>query len=103
MGNMLDLRDEEAPLRALERLANTYGPIYQVTLGGNRAIIVSSAELMKEALDEKRFMKTAIQGLHKDGKPDGVIVASTMDPDWEQGHRILRPVSEETYFRIAMK
>ena len=41
-------------------------------------------------MDEKRFMKTAIPGLHRDGKPDGLIVAGTLDPDWEQGHRILR-------------
>ena len=93
IGNMLDIRDEEAPLRALERLADIYGPIYQLTFpGGRRNIIVSSADLMKEVMDEKRFMKTAIPGLHQDGKADGLIVAGTLDPDWEQAHRILRPV-----------
>ena len=91
IGNLLDIRDEEAPLRAFERMAGIYGPIYRVTLGGKTSVIVSSADLMKEVMDEKRFMKTAIPGLHQDGKADGLIVAGTLDPDWEQGHRILQP------------
>ena len=80
LGNMLDLRDDEAPLRALERLAEIYGPIYQVQIGGRRSLVVSSAELMKEAMgDEKRFMKTAIPGLHQEGGADGLIVAGKFE------------------------
>ena len=94
VGNLLDIKNEEGPVRRFERLADIYGPIYQATLGGQRTIVVSSADLLKEVLDEKRFLKTAIGGLHEDGKADGLIVAGTLDPDWEQGHRILRPVSQ---------
>ena len=91
VGNLFDLRHEEAPLRALENLAEIYGPIYQVTMpSGVRQILVSSAELMKEVMDEKRFMKVTVAGLHS--KADGLFVAGTLDPDWESAHRILRPV-----------
>jgi cytochrome P450/NADPH-cytochrome P450 reductase len=92
LGNMLDLRDSEAPLRALERLASIYGPIFQLTIGGNRIVFIADAGMMKEFMDEKKFMKPAIGALGRPGRPKGVIIAGTDDPDWEQGHRILRPV-----------
>lgn len=91
LGNMLDLRDEEAPLRAMERMADIYGPIYRLRLQGKETLVVSSPSMMKEIMDEKRFMKTAIPGLSREGEPSGVIIAGTLDPDWEQGHRMLRP------------
>lgn len=91
LGNMLDLRDDEAPLRAMERLAGTYGPIYHLLLGGKKSVVISDAAMMKEFLDEKRFMKTGNERLATPGRPRGLIVAGTKDPDWEQGHRILRP------------
>jgi hypothetical protein len=47
VGNLLDLVDDEAPLRALEHLAETYGPIYKLTRQGNKVIIVSSVEIME--------------------------------------------------------
>ena len=96
VGNFLDLRDEEATINAFNRMADTYGPIYQLTVGGQRLVVVCSAGMMKEFFDEKRFFKTAIPGLSgegKEGKADGLIVAGTADPDWVQAHRILRPVS----------
>jgi cytochrome P450 / NADPH-cytochrome P450 reductase len=93
LGNLLDLRDDEAPLRAIENLADMYGEIYKIKVGGKTQIIVSSAEMMKEVMDEKRFLKTAIPGL-AERKPNGLIVAGTLDPDWEQAHRILRPVGQ---------
>ena len=91
LGNIFDIKDDEAPLRGLERLADMYGPIYQLNLRGKRQIVVASAELMKEVMNEQRFLKTAIPGLHKDGEADGLIVADTRDPDWGASHRILRP------------
>lgn len=94
LGNLLDLRDPEAPLHAMGRLADTYGPIYELNVGGEKRLMVSSAEMMKEVMDEKRFIKLGVLPLIRPGRPNGVIVASTLDPDWEQGHRILRPVSE---------
>lgn len=83
---------DEAPLRAMERMADMYGPIYQLKIGKETRFMVSSAEMMKEIMDEKRFMKFGVTPLMEPGRPNGVIVAPTLDPDWEQGHRILRPV-----------
>ena len=77
LGNILDLRDEEASLRAFERLADTYGPIFQLTINGQRLVVVAGAEMMKEAMDEKRFFKPPIRGLHREGKADGLIAAGT--------------------------
>lgn len=93
VGNILDLRDEEASIHAFNRLADTYGPIFQLTVNGQRLVVVAGADMMKEVMDEKRFFKTPIPGLHKEGGADGLIVAGTADPDWVQAHRILRPVS----------
>jgi hypothetical protein len=56
-------------------------------------VVVAGAEMMKEVMDEKRFFKTPIPGLHQEGRADGLIVAGTGDPDWMHAHRILRPVS----------
>ena len=91
IGNILDIRDPEAPLLALNHLAEAYGPVVRLSLFGKRTLIISDAKIMKEVLDERRFLKTAIPGLSETGRPDGLIVAGTMDPDWQQGHRILRP------------
>lgn len=91
VGNLSDIKDPEGPLRALDRLAELYGPVVRLTMFGKRTLIVSDAKIMKEVLDEKRYLKTAIPGLSNSNRPDGLIVAGTMDPDWQQGHRILRP------------
>ncbi|RAL63020.1 hypothetical protein DID88_004106 [Monilinia fructigena] len=84
MGNLLDLRDEEAPLRAFEYMAVEYGPIYKLTRGGNRIIVVSSVEIMEELCDESRFEK-------KGDRPSSLFTATNDDPDWGQAHRILVP------------
>lgn len=91
LGNLLDLKDEEAPLRAFHRLADMYGPIYRLNIKGRSLVVVSTADLMKEIMNEKKFLKNGIPVLQDPDRPDGLIVASTVDPDWEQAHRILRP------------
>jgi cytochrome P450/NADPH-cytochrome P450 reductase len=93
VGNMLDLVDDEAPLKALEHLAEVYGPIYKLTRQGNRVIIVSSVEIMEEICDENRYVKAPPAGLanNKSDKPSGLFTAKNEDPDWGQAHRILMP------------
>ncbi|KAM0162476.1 hypothetical protein ACHAPG_001840 [Botrytis cinerea] len=92
VGNLLDLKDEEAPLRALEHLAVEYGPIYKLTRGGTRIIVVSSVEMMEELCDESRFEKAPPMALSKkDDRPSGMFTATNDDPDWGQAHRILVP------------
>lgn len=92
IGNILDLRNEEGSLKALEQMAEIYGPIYQMQLGSNRRIVCSSAELMAELTDEKHFVKLPPGALaNRDGQPAGLFVAANDDPDWGQAHRILVP------------
>ena len=91
LDNMLDLMNEEAPLRALEHLADIYGPVYQIHVGGRRNIVVSSATVMKELMDEKRYIKTPSAALTRGKGAKGLFAAAGDDPDWGQAHRILMP------------
>ncbi|TGO52740.1 hypothetical protein BCON_0136g00280 [Botryotinia convoluta] len=59
VGNLLDLKDEEASLIALEHMAVEYGPIYKLTRGSTRVIVVSSVEMMEELCDESRILVPA--------------------------------------------
>lgn len=90
LGNMLNM-DFEMPLRGVERMADQYGPIYQITVGGHRQIICSSAELMEELTDEKRFVKVPPAALARQPGTKGLFSATNEDPDWAQAHRILMP------------
>lgn len=92
VGNLFDLWDGEGSIiRSLERVADAYGPIYQASVGrGRRRIIVSSAALLEEFTDERRFVKVPpLVTNDKDAK--GLFTAPSEDPDWGQGHRILMP------------
>ncbi|EXJ56392.1 hypothetical protein A1O7_06735 [Cladophialophora yegresii CBS 114405] len=92
IGNLLDIwEDRSIPLRGLERLASMYGPIFQVTINGQRRIVCSSASLLGELIDEKRFVKIPPPTLAAIPGPKGLFVARNEDPDWAQGHRILMP------------
>jgi len=93
VGNMRDLADEEAPLRALERLADLYGPIYKLQRGKTKVFVVSSVAMMEELCDETRFNKAPPAALSsgKSERPSGLFSARGDDPDWGQAHRILMP------------
>ena len=92
LGNMLDLVDDEGPLRALEHLAKVYGPIFKITRQGAKIIIVSSVEIMEEICDETRYIKAPPAALVKKGTgASGLFSAENDDPDWGQAHRILLP------------
>lgn len=89
VGNALTLMGEETPILGLERLADTYGPIYQLMINGKRTIVVSSAAILEELIDEKRFRKIAPAALSIDSGAKGLFSAANDDPDWGQAHRIL--------------
>ena len=92
VGNLLDVwEDRDMPLRAIERLADVYGPIYQIDMQGQRRIICSSADLVEELTNEKRFVKIPPASIADSPGPKGLFAARNEDPDWEQGHRILMP------------
>ena len=95
VGNLLDLVDDQAPLRALAHLAEVYGPIFKLTRQGNKVIIASSVELMEEiSSDETKYVKAtpaALSNKPSRTKPSGLFTARNDDPDWEQAHGILMP------------
>lgn len=91
IGNLLDIRSDEATLKAFEHLADIYGPVYQITLGGRKTIVVSSAEILKMLTDEKNFVKVPPPALSSFPGPKGLFIARSDDPDWAQAHRILTP------------
>ena len=92
LGNLLDVALDDASLTAFERLADTYGPIYQLHMpGGKRIIVCSSAEFMAELTDEKRFVKEPPAAISSGSGAKGLFSARTEDPDWGQAHRVLVP------------
>ena len=91
IGNLLDLRSDEGAIIALGHLADIYGPVFQINADGKRTVAVASAEVMKELVDEKRFVKTPPPALQTAKGPFGLFAARNEDPDWGQAHRILMP------------
>lgn len=96
LGNILDLQDE-VPVKAMERLADIYGPIFKVNTLGRETIIVSGFDVFDELCDETRFYKllggkladAADQGSQR---PRGLFTQPTEKAeDWGQAHRILMP------------
>lgn len=93
IGNYLDVTAEDSSIQSLERLAEIYGPILQVSVGGKRMILLSSAEYLAEIADEKRFVKfpPASAGGGEGTEAKGLFSATGDDPDWGQAHCVLVP------------
>ncbi|KAH6679044.1 fatty acid hydroxylase [Halenospora varia] len=77
----------------LSRLADTYGPIFKLRLGGADRVFINNVELMNEVIDEKRFDKIiSSTALHiREGVHDGLFTAHSDEPNWGLAHRILMP------------
>ncbi|TQV96610.1 hypothetical protein V2A60_003004 [Cordyceps javanica] len=92
IGNLGEMRT--SPINDLKRLADTYGEIYRLRLGGSAFCVVNSRELVNDACDERRFKKTVAGTLGKvrAGVHDGLFTAdSETEPNWGKAHRILIP------------
>ena len=85
--------DGDAPVQGFMRMAQTYGPIFQLEFFGRPVIFVSSQELVNELCDEKRFDKRVHATLKniRDFAGDGLFTAKTEEPNWGRAHRILMP------------
>jgi cytochrome P450/NADPH-cytochrome P450 reductase len=81
------------PLSDLNRLADTYGPIFRLHLGAKSPIFVSNNAMINEVCDEKRFKKTlkSVLGVVREGVHDGLFTAFEDEPNWGKAHRILIP------------
>ncbi|KAF4447133.1 bifunctional P-450:NADPH-P450 reductase [Fusarium austroafricanum] len=81
------------PLSDLNRLADTYGPIFRLRLGAKAPIFVASNSMINEVCDEKRFKKTLKSALQqvREGVHDGLFTAFDDEPNWGKAHRVLVP------------
>ncbi|KAG4439164.1 hypothetical protein IFR05_005363 [Cadophora sp. M221] len=92
LGNINDV-DPTDSTASLCRLAETYGPIYKLSLGGSDKIFISTHELLDEVCDEKRFTKIVSGALDqiRNGVRDGLFTAYPGEHNWEVAHRVLMP------------
>lgn len=93
LGNLTDL-DPEVPLTTFMRLADTYGPVFSLQLGGGpKRVFINSVELLEEVCDEKRFGKIVTGALEqlRSGVGAGLFTAHTDEKEWGIAHRILMP------------
>src|SRR5690349_11473532 len=92
LGNLFDL-DATKPVQSLMALARQHGPIYELELPNRRQVIVSSAKLVDELCDEKRFDKLVWAPLRnvRAFAGDGLFTAWTQEQNWRKAHNILLP------------
>ncbi|KAF7916449.1 uncharacterized protein EAE97_012109 [Botrytis byssoidea] len=92
LGNVSDV-DPVNSIASLERLAEIYGPIFKLNLGGGEKLFISTQALLNEICDEKRFTKIVAGGLEqvRNGVGDGLFTARHGEENWEVAHRILMP------------
>lgn len=91
LGNMFDVQSEQGYLKATERLAEIYGPVYEISLRGERILNVSSAELLMELMDDKVWVTVPLEELSEGEGAKGMFNAPHGHPDWYQARRILGP------------
>ncbi|KAL2059809.1 hypothetical protein VTL71DRAFT_10193 [Oculimacula yallundae] len=92
VGNINDVDPAEATV-SLCRLADTYGPIYKLTIGGIEKVFICNHELLNEVCDEKRYIKMVSGALDqlRNGISDGLFTAYPGEHNWEVAHRVLMP------------
>ncbi|MEP1423087.1 MAG: cytochrome P450 [Erythrobacter sp.] len=92
LGNAFTV-DSSRLIQELMRLAGEYGPIFKLEVMGHTLIFISSADLVAEVCDEKRFDKT-VRGPLKRLRliaGDGLFTGDTDAPNWSKAHNILLP------------
>ncbi|MEM1246407.1 MAG: cytochrome P450 [Acidobacteriota bacterium] len=92
LGNVLDL-GPSTQVQDMMKLAEQYGDIFSLQIGGRRLIVVSSFELVDELCDESRFDKRVWAPLQnvRGFAGDGLFTAHTFEPNWKKAHNILMP------------
>lgn len=101
VGNLNELTSGPTPFEAMCRLADEYGPLFQLEVGGNRIIVASSFELADELCDTKRFDKGIGPGLKqvRNLNSEGLFSSYTHEAHWRKAHNILLP----NFSHAAMK
>ncbi|KAI8986145.1 cytochrome P450 [Trametes punicea] len=94
LGNV-DAIDKDLPVQSLHLLALKYGEIYQLTVFGDKRIIINSQALMSEVSDEKRFSKkiAANSNQLRNAAGDGLFTARLPEEkNWYIAHNLLMPL-----------
>lgn len=97
----LPLIDKNNPTLSLCKLADQYGPMYRLILGGESALFASGHRIVEELCDSKRFDKHIsyeLENVRAFGG-DGLFTSRTTEPNWRKAHNILLP----TFGQQAMK
>ena len=90
--NLIDVSGRMS-IADLVKLAQEYGPIYQLARPSGLEVVLSGFSLVDEVCDDRRFDKDLGPELEKirDFAGDGLFTAWTFEPDWGKAHRILLP------------
>lgn len=85
--------EREVPLRSFRLLSEQYGEIYELNILGRKLLVVSSAKLMSDVSDDKKFYKNMSGPLMqvRNAVGDGLFTAYGEEPNWGIAHRLLMP------------
>ena len=85
LGN-LPLIDKDKPTLSFIKIAEEYGPIFQIQTLSDTIIVVSGHELVAEVCDETRFDKSIEGALAKVRAfaGDGLFTSETHEPNWKK-------------------
>ncbi|RYC58966.1 hypothetical protein CHU98_g7251 [Xylaria longipes] len=92
VGNFRDI-DPSNSIRDMANLADTYGPIYKLRIGGEDRLIVTSQELVNEVCTRKEFAKYPLGFLKqlRNIASGGLFTAYPGEESWGIAHRTLSP------------
>lgn len=100
-GNLAQLKLADTPMEAMMKVAEEFGPIFRLEVGGNTTIIVSNFDLANELFDTRRFDKGIGPGLKqvRNFNSEGLFSSFTHEAHWRKAHNILLP----NFSHAAMK
>ncbi|KAF2104350.1 cytochrome P450 [Rhizodiscina lignyota] len=92
VGNVFDI-DPNNTINSFSHLADKYGPIFKLSVGGQWRYFVAGFEPFSELTDDKRFRKGIAPALKqvRNGAGSGLFTAFHGEHDWEIAHRTLLP------------
>ncbi|KAJ5817410.1 hypothetical protein N7447_009643 [Penicillium robsamsonii] len=92
VGNLFDI-DLENVLQSIMKMADEFGPLFQIRINGQNQIFANSQALVDELCDETRFHKAVVGGIEKLRMlaNDGLFTAYHGERGWGIAHRILVP------------
>jgi cytochrome P450 / NADPH-cytochrome P450 reductase len=91
-GNLPDI-DPSFMISSVWKLADIWGPIFQLDFVARKMIVISNHEMIDEVCDDSRFQKFVSGNLEQTRAllGDGLFSAYSEEPNWHLAHRILMP------------